>query len=128
MFEAVLLLSGAVVAAVEFIKSVLMGQSWFAALQEQTQSAILQFVAFVAGILAAYSGDVNVFAALPAFASAPSWLGVIVTGLIAATGSAGIHALLALIGVRGNVTAETRSTLKAQSADMTSKRSYSPFL
>lgn len=125
MFESVLLLSAAVTGAVEFLKSVLMTQKWFTNFQDETQSVILQVIAFLAGILAAFSGGVNVFAALPAFATTPSWVGIIITGLIAGTGSAGIHALLALIGVRGSVVAQVQ-TAKAQAA--VGKSTYAPYL
>lgn len=123
MLEAVLALSAAVVAFVEFAKSMLVKSSIFSALDEQTQSIILQLIAFLAGVFAAVSQNINIFPL------APAPLGVIGTGLIAATGSAGIHVILSLLGVRVGVSAEVahRVDTRAQSADVAKRQSYAPF-
>lgn len=122
MLDELLMLSAAVVAAVEFVRSALQSTA-FASLEEQTQSLILQAIAFLAGILAAISAGVNVLTAVPAFENAPEAVGVILTGLIVSTGSAGIHAFVALLGIRGNVTAETATAQGAQR-----RRTYAPFM
>lgn len=132
MLEVMLMLSGAVVAFVEWIKSVLLQTAVFTSLTQQTQTMILQLIAFVAGCVAAFAANINVLTVFPAFATAPTWVGVIITGLIASTGSSGIHAVLALIGYRPGVTAEAQSAPPKPQAEGVAahvvKADYAPFM
>lgn len=127
-FAAVSLIASAVTGFVLFVKSVLVQFSFFTALDEQAQSLVLQLVAFVAGVFSAFAFEVNALASVPAFADAPYALGVIFTGLVAATGSEGISAILALIGLRGGQAAERQARAYSADAGRTTHNDYAPFL
>lgn len=129
MLETLLMVAAAVTAAVEFSKSVLSKSALFSSWTAETQSIILQLLAFVFGVIAAVAWNVNILAELPPFAAAPQWAGVVITGLLSATGSAGVHAALALLGTRGGVVAEVQAGApKAQAVGVNSRATYAPFM
>lgn len=122
MLEQILLLWGAVSAAVEFLKSILVKSTIFNNLDSVSQSIVLQLAAFLIGIIGALAWGLNI---LPA---ADPTVGMIFTGLIAATGSAGIHVILSVLGIRVGVSAEIKAAEpRAQAAGETTRTTYSPF-
>lgn len=123
MLDSILLLGTEVAAFVEFIRTGLARLSFWSSLSELTQSLILQIIAFIAGAIAATAQGVNVFP------TADPLIGTLATGVVAALPAQFIHVVLALLGVRAGVTAESRATtLPAQAEGAGMKRTYAPFL
>lgn len=114
--QIVLGLAGGVSILVEYIKSLASQVSAYTSLTTIQQSILLQTVAFIAGVGAAIYMNVNAF---PAF---PGQSGVVVTGLLSALGSAGIHVVYAWLGMKGGVSAQ--SAAKVQSVG---DSTYAPF-
>lgn len=114
--QVVLGLASGVTILVEYVKSLASQVPAYTGLTDMQQSIFLQTLAFVAGIGAAFYMNVNAF---PMF---PAQSGVIVTGLLSALGSAGIHVVYAWLGMKGGVSAE--SAAKAQSVG---DPTYAPF-
>lgn len=120
--EQILLLWGAVSAAVEFLKSILVKSTIFNNLDATSQSIVLQIAAFLIGIVGALAWGLNI---LPA---ANPTVGTIFTGLIAAAGAEGIHVILAVLGIRAGVSAEIKAAEpRAQAAGEITRTTYAPF-
>lgn len=122
MLEIMLALSAAVTAFTEFTKGALLQWAFFSGMDEQKQSVVLQGVAFLAGVIAVTNASVNLFP------NAPESLGYVLTGTIVSLGSAGIHVVLALLGIRAGVTADRETTVGAQSIGTAMRRTYAPFM
>lgn len=129
MFEPdVLKLAAVVTAFMEWLRIGLAKLPFWSRFDELTQSIILQLIAFAAGALGASVQGIN------AFPAADPVLATILTGMIAALDSAGIHVILSLLGIRAGVSGETQTAgqhMSAQSADEPprySRTSYLPFM
>lgn len=116
--QIILGMSGGIMAFVEWLKTIFGQIPFYAGLTSLQQSMVLQTVAFLAGIIAAFYGNINVF---PSFQGSA---GVIATGLLGAVGSAGIHIVYAWLGMRGAVTAD----LPVKAESVSGRATYAPFM
>lgn len=117
----ILELAAAVTSLVEFARTALLRVGRFARLDGLGQSVILQVIAAVIGAFLALLLRVNVFT------TTDPVVGTILTGLIASTGSAAMHVILAALGIRAGVSAEMQRRLTAE-ASIESTYTYTPFL
>lgn len=123
MTETVLTVSAATTALVEFIKAALLRYAFFATLEEQTQSIVLQVIAAVLAVVSAMAMNANIFPE----AASPT-VGFILTGLVASLGSAGIHVVLAWLGKQAGVTGTTDIIAQQAGGQTVRKRTYTPWL
>lgn len=114
--QVVLGLASGITIFVEYIKSLASQVPFYTSLTTMQQSIILQTIAGLAGLGSAFYMNVNAF---PMF---PDKAGIVVTGLLASLGSAGIHVIYAWLGMKGGVSA----SLPAQT--VAGDTTYAPFV
>lgn len=128
MIEGILLLGSTVFPIVEWIKSGLLQTTWFVSLNEQQQAWLLRLIAALLGIGGAILTSFNAFAVDPRFASAPVFIGFLLTGILSVVPAEGLHILFAWGGVKGNVTASKESKVMSQKAGGTISTTYAGFM